>query len=190
MPTKKLPTIVRTPGVCGEQYRIDGTRITVALLVEMWDEGMSDNDVLYAYPHLTAKQLAAARRFADERHMWPRDKQGKPEKVRTWTATWWVSGDDCEHTHTVKAATEAEARQKFEEWLGAVSEKHLEYWELDGEKSVIHVTPDDAGFIVATGPIYTALRERREAAEKLVKDAEERALYEELKKKYEGGTND
>ena len=55
------PTIVKTPGVCGGQPRIAGTRIKVKHIYT-WVErmGMTPAAVVAEYPHLTMAQVHAA----------------------------------------------------------------------------------------------------------------------------------
>jgi uncharacterized protein (DUF433 family) len=45
--------IVSTPGVLGGKPRIDGTRISVELILEMFSLGYEMKDILEEYPHLT-----------------------------------------------------------------------------------------------------------------------------------------
>ena len=49
--------IEKTPGVCGGDARIAGTRIPVWLLVAYRQDGASDADLLEAYPNLTESDL-------------------------------------------------------------------------------------------------------------------------------------
>jgi uncharacterized protein (DUF433 family) len=56
--------IERTPDVCGGDARIAGRRITVWQLVEGRRLGMSDADLLEAYPTLQAADLEAAWEYA------------------------------------------------------------------------------------------------------------------------------
>jgi len=53
-------TIERTPGVCGGDARIRGTRIPVWLLVGYRKDGVSDIELLDMYPSLTLSELSAA----------------------------------------------------------------------------------------------------------------------------------
>ena len=52
--------IEKTPGVCGGDACIRRTRITVRLLVEYRKGGLTDRQLLEAYPSLTPADLAAA----------------------------------------------------------------------------------------------------------------------------------
>lgn len=63
--TSVTTRVVRTPGVCGGDARIDGTRIPVWLLVNARRLGASDAEILFSYPQLTPADLAAAWEFAD-----------------------------------------------------------------------------------------------------------------------------
>src|SRR5436190_20220999 len=53
--------IIRTPGTCGGKPRIAGTRIKVQH-VAVWHErmGMSPDEIVSAYPHLTLADVYAA----------------------------------------------------------------------------------------------------------------------------------
>ncbi|WP_136922069.1 DUF433 domain-containing protein [Polyangium aurulentum] len=59
--------IVSRPGVLGGKPCIKGTRISVELVLEMIASGASREDILRAYPQLTADGLAAALQYAAER---------------------------------------------------------------------------------------------------------------------------
>lgn len=52
--------IRKTPGVCGGEACIEGTRIPVWVLVSYRQLGVKDADQLYNYPTLTASDLANA----------------------------------------------------------------------------------------------------------------------------------
>jgi len=58
--------IVKTPGTCGGDARIAGTRIPVWGLVERRQHGMSDGAILADLPGLTAADLAAAWHYASD----------------------------------------------------------------------------------------------------------------------------
>ena len=61
MPSIPEPKIVSTPGICGGQPRIDGTRIKVRHVVHCVErQGMSIADVLEHHPHLNRAQIHAA----------------------------------------------------------------------------------------------------------------------------------
>jgi uncharacterized protein (DUF433 family) len=55
--------IEKTPGICGGEARIHGTRITVWGLVEYWQLGLSDADILERLPGLSPAALEAARDY-------------------------------------------------------------------------------------------------------------------------------
>ena len=55
-----FPGIESTPGVCGGDPRIAGTRIPVWVLVQYRKLGASEADLLRAYPTLRAEDLANA----------------------------------------------------------------------------------------------------------------------------------
>ena len=52
--------IVKTPGTCAGLPRIDGTRITVKLIVQEMRGGWKPADIVLAHPHLTLAQVEAA----------------------------------------------------------------------------------------------------------------------------------
>ncbi len=54
------------PRVLGGKPVIMGTRISVELILEYFEEGATIEDVLVAYPHLTDEQIRAAVTFARE----------------------------------------------------------------------------------------------------------------------------
>lgn len=56
--------IVCTPGVLGGKPRIDGTRISVELILEMFSLGYTMENILEAYPHLTHEQILAVFAYA------------------------------------------------------------------------------------------------------------------------------
>jgi uncharacterized protein (DUF433 family) len=56
--------IEATPGVCGGEPRIAGTRIPVWTLVQSRRLGMSDAEILRAYPHLRNADLVNAWAYA------------------------------------------------------------------------------------------------------------------------------
>src|ERR1700730_11720071 len=60
MSTISTSSIVKTPGTCGGDARVDNTRIPVWLLVLHRKFGRSDAEVLDSYPTLTQADLDAA----------------------------------------------------------------------------------------------------------------------------------
>jgi uncharacterized protein (DUF433 family) len=54
------PSIKKTPGVCGGDARVAGTRIPVWLLVGYRKDGVADAQLLEMYPSLTPGDLSAA----------------------------------------------------------------------------------------------------------------------------------
>src|SRR3954453_19474499 len=52
--------VVRSPGTCGGAPRIDGTRIRVSQIVLMTEQGMSADEIVSDFPHLTLAQVYAA----------------------------------------------------------------------------------------------------------------------------------
>jgi uncharacterized protein (DUF433 family) len=57
--------ITKTPGVCGGEACIAGTRIAVWLLVEARRLGISEAQLLQDYPHISAADLVNAWAYAD-----------------------------------------------------------------------------------------------------------------------------
>lgn len=57
--------IEKTPGVCGGEACIAGTRISVWGLVESHRFGISEAQLLDHYPHITAADLVNAWAYAD-----------------------------------------------------------------------------------------------------------------------------
>lgn len=53
------PTITKTPGVCGGDACIAGTRYTVWGFLESRRQGLSDEDILRAHPQRTHAELDA-----------------------------------------------------------------------------------------------------------------------------------
>lgn len=62
--TDTFPGIAAQPGVCGGEPCIAGARIPVWLLVSARRQGLSDADLLQAYPSLDAEQLSQAWAYA------------------------------------------------------------------------------------------------------------------------------
>lgn len=52
--------LVRSPGVCGGRLRIEGTRITLLQIVNLYRQGMTAEEIAEQYPHLTLAQVYAA----------------------------------------------------------------------------------------------------------------------------------
>ncbi len=67
--TKTISTgakgITKTPGVCGGEACIAGTRIAVWLLIEARRLGISEAQLLQDYPHISAADLVNAWAYAD-----------------------------------------------------------------------------------------------------------------------------
>ena len=57
--------VVKTPGVCGGDACINGTRIPVWQLVEARNLGVSDAQLLIDFPTLTAQSLVDAWGYAE-----------------------------------------------------------------------------------------------------------------------------
>jgi len=58
--------IVVDPGILGGKPIVKGTRISVEFLLELFASGATRDDVLKAYPHLTADDIEEALRYAAE----------------------------------------------------------------------------------------------------------------------------
>ncbi len=58
-------SIVKTPDTCAGAPRIDGTRITVKLIVEETRGGWTPADIVRAHSHLTLEQVEAALVYYD-----------------------------------------------------------------------------------------------------------------------------
>ena len=56
--------IVSNPGILGGKPCIRGTRISVEFVLELLASGATQEDILRAYPHLTAEQVKAAISYA------------------------------------------------------------------------------------------------------------------------------
>jgi uncharacterized protein (DUF433 family) len=56
--------IISSPGVLSGKPHIRGTRLSVEFLLELVASGASRQDILAAYPHLTAEDVEEALRYA------------------------------------------------------------------------------------------------------------------------------
>jgi uncharacterized protein (DUF433 family) len=56
--------IVSDPRILGGKPVIQGTRISVELILELFASGANYQDILEAYPHLTFEDVQAALRYA------------------------------------------------------------------------------------------------------------------------------
>lgn len=61
---KLLERIVCDPGILGGKPVIKGTRISVALILNLLAHGMTPDDIVHEYPHLTAEDIQAALEYA------------------------------------------------------------------------------------------------------------------------------
>ena len=59
--------ITATADTCSGKPRIKGTRITVELLLNNFAAGLTEAQIIEAYPHVTAEQIRAAVAFASSR---------------------------------------------------------------------------------------------------------------------------
>lgn len=55
--------VVSTPGICGGQPRIAGTRIPVWTLATYWSQKVPDGELLWFFPQLNAGQIRAAKDY-------------------------------------------------------------------------------------------------------------------------------
>ena len=60
------PHIVRVQGVCGGRPIIEGTRISVKVLVDWAKQGLTVDDLLVEYPFLTAIQVEDALAYYED----------------------------------------------------------------------------------------------------------------------------
>jgi uncharacterized protein (DUF433 family) len=60
------PHIVRMQGVCGGRPVIEGTRLSVKLIVGWTREGLSSEQILDLYPQLSAAQIADALAYYED----------------------------------------------------------------------------------------------------------------------------
>lgn len=60
------PRIVSNPEIMVGQPVIEGTRITVRLILEELSYGRTIDDILREYPHLTREAIRAAMDFAED----------------------------------------------------------------------------------------------------------------------------
>jgi uncharacterized protein (DUF433 family) len=58
------PRIITDPGIMMGKPVIEGTRITVELILTRLAEGRTVDDILAEYPHLTREQVTAAIEYA------------------------------------------------------------------------------------------------------------------------------
>jgi uncharacterized protein (DUF433 family) len=59
MSTMLEVTLVRTPGVCGGNLRIDGTGLSVNQIVTLHNQGLSAEQIVEQYPHRTLREIYA-----------------------------------------------------------------------------------------------------------------------------------
>ncbi len=60
------PYIHKAPGVIGGEPVIKGTRISVSLIVELWRQGWTFDEILESYPHLRLAQVCDALGYFDD----------------------------------------------------------------------------------------------------------------------------
>src|SRR5687767_10943008 len=79
----EYPHIVRRPGVVGGRPRIEGTRIPVWQIANLWNRGETAADLLEAYPRLTPAALhsALAYYFDHQTEVDAEIDENRPERV-------------------------------------------------------------------------------------------------------------
>ena len=60
----KEERIIIDPEICFGKPHIKGTRIYVSLILEMLEGGLSFEEIIEEYPHLTKEDIASAIRYA------------------------------------------------------------------------------------------------------------------------------
>lgn len=80
----KRPHIERRAGVCGGEPVIKGTRIMVALIAELEQQGKTVDEIVALYPHLTHAQVYdALAYYYDNKEEVDRSRQeNTPEHLR------------------------------------------------------------------------------------------------------------
>ena len=59
--------IIASADTCSGKPRIKGTRITVELVLNNLAAGLTETQIIEAYPHITAEQIRAAIAFSSSR---------------------------------------------------------------------------------------------------------------------------
>lgn len=62
----KNPQIISDPQILGGKPIIEGTRISVELILDRIASGMSEKEILKDYPHLNSEQIKAAVSYAKQ----------------------------------------------------------------------------------------------------------------------------
>ncbi len=65
-PSQASPYVERSPGVCGGRPVVTGTRILVSEVVWEYKRGLSVEEILQRFPHLTAAQVHGALAYYHE----------------------------------------------------------------------------------------------------------------------------
>lgn len=83
----KQAQIISDPKILGGKPVIAGTRISVELIMDRVASGMSVQEILEDYPHLTTKQIQAALSYARNLVIKksPHSKMGRPEPTTLYT---------------------------------------------------------------------------------------------------------
>ena len=64
MQKSEFPRIESDPGILGGKPCVKGTRLSVEFILELFASGASRDDVVKAYPDLTAEDVEQALRYA------------------------------------------------------------------------------------------------------------------------------
>ncbi len=71
MPIPGHPRIDARPGVCGGKPTIAGTRMRVVDILEMFGGGMTEDEIVDDFPHLSREDIRAALIYAAEAQRHP-----------------------------------------------------------------------------------------------------------------------
>jgi uncharacterized protein (DUF433 family) len=89
--TNVAPGIVTNPARLQGRPTIQGTRISVQLVLDLLEHGRAFDDILASYPHLTREQLGAAVWYA--RHLVIAQTPGTPAETDEQPRDWEVEGN-------------------------------------------------------------------------------------------------
>lgn len=63
---KNYPNIISNPDILGGKPIIEGTRISVEMILELISSGASIDDIVKTYPHLSGESVSEAVKYATE----------------------------------------------------------------------------------------------------------------------------
>lgn len=89
--TVVAPGIVTNPARLRGRPTIQGTRISVELILDLLEHSQTLDDILASYPHLTREQLGAAIRYAKQLVI--AQTPGVPGETDERPRDWEVGGD-------------------------------------------------------------------------------------------------